>query len=89
MAYVECASLLARNEISAWCDCMITNSPADDIPITQKQADIQIKTDWKFIPEHQVKLSHWQLSFHVHHQAHAIPDLSEAHERAVFRPPLA
>jgi len=52
LAYAECSALALTMADQNWCDCMLTaDTDTDGIPATEKQKDIQFKTDWKFTAE--------------------------------------
>lgn len=52
MVYAEYAALAVAMTNQNWCDCMLTaDTDTDGIPATEKQKDIQFKTDWKFTIE--------------------------------------
>lgn len=55
LAYAECSALALTIADQSWCDCMLTtDTDTDGIPATEKQKDIQFKTDWKFTIEKNV-----------------------------------
>lgn len=89
LAYAECSALAVTMADQNWCDCMFTtNTDTDGIPATEKQKDIQFKTDWKFTTEknivvgdlhnYPVSVKHSFLSF----------SLPAPYLTAVFHPPL-
>lgn len=86
LAYADCTRLLARST-QEWCDCMITASN-DDVPAAQKQADIQLKTDWKFVPEQVIYLTHCTQDLEIVFPTELIDPLCHPFRAGIFHPPL-
>ncbi|MFW2475524.1 MAG: hypothetical protein ACN4EP_01330 [Sediminibacterium sp.] len=90
LAYAECSALAITYADKYWCDCMLTadNNP-DEIPATEKQKDIQLKTDWKFRIDNHFCMGMTMFDKTTVNNCFVITDLPSPIPQAVFHPPLA
>lgn len=89
LAYAECSALAITMADQNWCDCMFTeNTDTDGIPATEKQKDIQFKTDWKFTAEKKITVGNIDGCLLLVKSSFLQPQLPTPFLRAVFHPPL-
>ncbi|MFZ6023256.1 MAG: hypothetical protein ACOYVG_02235 [Bacteroidota bacterium] len=89
LAYAECSALAITMADKNWCDCMFTeNTDTDGIPATEKQKDIQFKTDWKFTAEKKIMLGDIDNHLLLVKNNFLQPQLPTPFLPAVFHPPL-
>ncbi|HCL04737.1 MAG TPA: hypothetical protein DHW64_01670 [Chitinophagaceae bacterium] len=89
LAYAECSALAITMADQNWCDCMFTtDTDTDGIPATEKQKDIQFKTDWKFTPEKNIVVATIKAYPASTKNSFISFQLPAPYLKAVFHPPL-
>lgn len=89
MAYVECTALAVTMADKSWCDCMLSSdTDVDGIPATEKQKDIQFKTDWKFTIEKNISAEEAVIAAIVPQNGFYTDHLPTPYKPLIFHPPL-
>lgn len=89
LAYAECSALAVTIADQSWCDCMLsTDTDTDGIPATEKQKDIQLKTDWKFTPEKNMVLNSQTEIAVLTQKEFLLPFIPLPTKDGIFHPPL-
>lgn len=89
LAYAECSALAVTMADKNWCDCMLSaDTNNDGIPATEKQKDIQLKTDWKFTPEKNMVLSSQTEITVLIQNEFLLPFMPLPTKGSIFHPPL-
>ena len=89
LAYAECSALAVTMADKNWCDCMLSaDTDIDGIPATEKQKDIQLKTDWKFTPEKNMVLSSQTEITVLIQNEFLLPFMPLPTKGGIFHPPL-
>jgi hypothetical protein len=89
LAYAECSALALTIADQSWCDCMLTaDTDTDGIPATEKQKDIQFKTDWKFTTEKSIVVRDINACSDLIKSSTLSFQLPTPFLTAVFHPPL-
>ncbi len=89
LAYAECTALAVTMADKNWCDCMLsTDTDTDGIPATEKQKDIQFKTDWKFIVEKDILAEEPLTDAVITENGFYTDDLPTPAKPLIFHPPL-
>lgn len=89
LAYAECSALAVTMADKNWCDCMLSaDTDNDGIPATEKQKDIQLKTDWKFTPERNMALISQVEAVTLTLNEFLLPFIPLPTKAGVFHPPL-
>lgn len=91
LAYAECSALAVTVQDINWCDCMIsadTDTDTDGIPATEKQKDIQLKTDWKFTAGKNIAFAEDHFTTDITPGSFYNANLPKPYGTAIFHPPL-
>jgi hypothetical protein len=89
LAYAECTALAVTMADKNWCDCMLSSdTDVDGIPATEKQKDIQFKTDWKFTIAKNIVAEEIVIVAIVPKNGFYTEDLPTPGNPMIFHPPL-